>query len=195
MSATIVRQGVWEQLEQSDICLALNMAKMAKGGYLQATMEQTQQLIKKLCTQVQEEKMREVEFPGHKKMQAAIERHAAMVYKNHTNSFLPRQNGTTKNPQAPWRGKGTGAPPPELPATTPGTVTPPVIPPLHGTPSLPLGYTDRHEHYEIEGMPSSCVYIHSLLPNTHFLNHTAYANDSKHDTDCIPDCLCTLSAA
>jgi len=33
MSATVVGQGGWVQLEQSDMCLALNMAKMAKGGF------------------------------------------------------------------------------------------------------------------------------------------------------------------
>jgi len=33
MSATMVRQGGCAQLEQSDMRLAFNMAKMAKGGF------------------------------------------------------------------------------------------------------------------------------------------------------------------
>jgi hypothetical protein len=46
MSATMVRQGGLVQLEQSDMRLAMNMAKMAIGGFSCATVEETQQLIK-----------------------------------------------------------------------------------------------------------------------------------------------------
>jgi hypothetical protein len=38
MFATMARQGGRVQLEQSDMCLPLNMAKMAKQGFLQAAM-------------------------------------------------------------------------------------------------------------------------------------------------------------
>jgi hypothetical protein len=55
MSATIVRQGGQVQLVQSDMCLALNMAKMAKGGFMCAAIEETQQLIKKHHTEVRKE--------------------------------------------------------------------------------------------------------------------------------------------
>ena len=34
----MARQGGQVQLEQSDMCLALNMDKMAKGGFLRAAM-------------------------------------------------------------------------------------------------------------------------------------------------------------
>jgi len=47
MSATTARQGGRVQLEQSDMRLALNMAKIAKRGFLSAGIEETQQLIKK----------------------------------------------------------------------------------------------------------------------------------------------------
>jgi len=47
MSATMARQGLRVQLEQSDMLLAVNMAKLAKGGFLHSAMEETQQLIKK----------------------------------------------------------------------------------------------------------------------------------------------------
>jgi hypothetical protein len=169
--------------------LALNMAKMAKGGFSRAAVEETQQLIKKPRAEVREEKKRGVEFPGHKKVKATMERHPAMVYQNHTAGCLPCQNGTAKNPQTRWRRKGTAAPPPEPAAPLPGRPSPP------GTPPAPPGDTEGHESYEIEGMPSRCVYMHSPLPNTQFFNHNAFAKDSKRDKDFIPDLLSTLSAA
>jgi len=82
MSATMARQGGRVQLEQSDMRLALNKAKMADGGFSRATIEEMQQLIKKPRAEVREEKKQGVEFPGHRQVKAAIERHAAMVYEN-----------------------------------------------------------------------------------------------------------------
>jgi hypothetical protein len=73
MSATMARQGGRVQLEQSDMRLALNMAKMTKGGISRAAIEETQQLIKKPRAEVRAEKMRGVEFCGHNKVKAAIE--------------------------------------------------------------------------------------------------------------------------
>jgi thiamine monophosphate synthase len=52
MSATMERQGGRVHLEQSDMSLAKNMAKMSKGGFSHAAIEETQQLIKKPCTEV-----------------------------------------------------------------------------------------------------------------------------------------------
>jgi len=182
MSAIMARQGGRVQLEQSDMRLALNMSKMAKGGFSHATIEEMQQLIEKPRVKVREEKKRGVEFPGYKKVKAAIERLPAMVYKNHMDSCLPCQNGTAKDSQTRRRCKGTGAPPPELAAPPPGT------------PPAPPCDTDGHKSYEIEGMPSMSVYIHSPLPNTQFFNHNAYAMNSKHDKDFIPDLLNALSA-
>jgi len=65
MSATIAWQGGKVQLEQSDISLTLNMAKMAKEGFSRAAIEETQQLIKKPRTEVTQGKKRGVEFSGH----------------------------------------------------------------------------------------------------------------------------------
>jgi hypothetical protein len=112
-----------------------------------------------------------------------MEKHSAMVYKNHTAGCLPCQNGTAKNLVTHWRRKGTAAPPPELAA------------PLPGTPPAPPRDADGNERDEIEGMPSRCLYMHSPLPNTQFFNHNAFAKESKHDKDLIPDLLSTLSAA
>jgi len=53
---------------------------------------------------------------------------------------------------------------------------------------------DGNESYEMEGMPSRCVYIHSALPNTQIFNHNEYAKDSKFDKAFIQDLLSTLSA-
>jgi len=50
MSATMARQGGRVLLEQSDMRLALNMAKMAKRGFSRAAIEQTKYLIKKSPT-------------------------------------------------------------------------------------------------------------------------------------------------
>jgi len=181
MSATMARKRGRVQLELSDMRHALNMAEMAKGGFSGAAIEETQQLIMKPRAEVRQEKKRAVEFPGHKKVKAAIERHPAMVYRNHTAGYLRCQNGTAKNPQTRWRRKRTAAPPPEPQA-------PPLErPPPPRTPPTPPGDTDGNESYEIEGMPSKCVYLYSPHPNTQFLNHNAYAKDSKRDKDFIPD--------
>jgi len=112
MSATMARQGGRVQLEQSDMHLALNMAKMAKEGFSRAAIEEMKYLIKKPRAEVREEKKRGVEIPGHKRVKAAIQRQLAMLSHNQTSGSLPCQNGTAKNPQTRWRCKGRGAPPP-----------------------------------------------------------------------------------
>src|SRR5882757_7606385 len=112
MSATMARQGARVQLIQSDMRLALNMAKMAKKGFSRSAVKETKYLVKKPRAEVREEKTRGVEFPGHKTVKAAIQRHPAMLRHNQTPGCLPCQNGTAKNPQTRWRRKGTGAPPP-----------------------------------------------------------------------------------
>jgi hypothetical protein len=73
MSATMARQGGHVRLEQSDMRLALYMAKMAKGGCSGPTREETQNVIKKPHAKVQQETLRGVELPGHKKEKAGIE--------------------------------------------------------------------------------------------------------------------------
>jgi len=150
MSATMARQGGRVQLEQSDMRLALNTAKMAKEGFSLAAIEQTKYLIKKLRAEVREEKKRGVEFPGHNKVKAAIQRHLAMLGQNQTSGCLHCQNGTTKNSQTRWRLKGTGAPPPvrrrvRTPKPTPH---PPGTPPAH--PPQPATLRELN-------LPKSCI--------------------------------------
>jgi len=112
MSATVAGQGGRVQLEHSDMRLALNMAKMANEGFSYAAIEEPKYLINKPHAEVREPKNRGVEFPGHEKVKAAIQRHPAMVRQNQTSGCLPCQNGTTKNSQTHWRRPGTGTPPP-----------------------------------------------------------------------------------
>jgi len=56
MSATMARQGGRVQLAQSDMHLALNMAKMAKVGFSRMAMDETKYLINKPHADVGEEK-------------------------------------------------------------------------------------------------------------------------------------------
>ena len=112
MSATMAREGGCVQLEQSNMRLALNMAKMAKEGISRAVVKETQYLMKKPHAEVQQQKNRGFEFPRHQKVKAGIERHPDMLCENHKLGCLPCQNGTPKNPQTQWRRKGTGVPPP-----------------------------------------------------------------------------------
>jgi len=94
MSATMAREGGWVQLEQSDMRLALIMAKVATGGFFRATIEEMEFLMMKPQDEVREQKKREVVFSGHKKVKAAMGRHPAMLWDNQTDSCLPSQNHT-----------------------------------------------------------------------------------------------------
>jgi hypothetical protein len=63
ISATMARQGGWVQLEQSNMRLALNIAKMAKGGFLGATIAEPQHLIEKPHAAIEPMQMWGVVFP------------------------------------------------------------------------------------------------------------------------------------
>jgi len=130
MSATMARQGGRVQLEQSDVCLGLNKAKMAKEGFSHAAIEETKYLIRKPHAEVREEKKWGVEFPAHKQVKAAIQRHPALLLQNQTAGCLACQNRTAENPQTRSRRKGTGATPPDRRRER----APKPTPPLPGTP-------------------------------------------------------------
>jgi len=181
MSATMARQGGRAQLEQSDMRLALNMAKMAKEGFSRAAIEKTKYLIKKPRAEAREEKKRGVEFSGHKKMNGAIQRHPAVLCQNQTSGCLPCQNGTAKNPQTIWRRKGTGAPPPDQrrQRTTEPT---PLLP---GTPPTPTGNTSGVQHSQIVNLPARHLHYDIALPCAECFDE----EDTEHDTDFDPDML------
>jgi len=98
----MARQGGRVQLEQSDMRLALNMAKITKEGFSRAAFDKTNYLIKKPRAEVREDKKWGVEFPGHKKVKAAIQRHPAMRRQNQKSGCPPCQYGTGKNRQTRW---------------------------------------------------------------------------------------------
>jgi len=108
---------------------------------------------------------------------AAIERHPAMVREKQTDGCLHCQHGTAKNPQTRWKRKETGALPPRPAPLRPG---------------MALGPPDdsgRTQSYEIEGVPPRYVYIHTPLPSTRLFNYDPYAKDRTCDKDFIPDLL------
>jgi len=185
MSATMARQGGRVQLEQSDMHLALNMAKLGKGGFSHTAIEEMQFLIKKPWAEVREEKMRGVEFPVCKMVRAAMERHPAMLRDNQMDGCLPCHNGTAQNPQTRWRRRGMGAPPP-VRLRQP---TPQMMPHPPGVPPVPSGDNEAAHISEIEGVPPGYVYIHTPLPSAHFFILDSYAKDCKHDKDFNPDLL------
>ena len=182
MSATMARQGGRVQLEQSNMRLALNMGKMAKEGFSRATIDETKYLTKKPPGKVWEEKKRGVEFPGHKKVKAAIQRHPAMLRHNHTSGCLPWQNGTATNAQTRWRRKETGAPPRARRRVRTREPTRR----LTGTPPAPTGNPSGAQLSEIVNLPAGYRYSDRALPSAEFFeNH----EDTEHDTKFYPDML------
>jgi len=145
MSATMARQGGRVQLDQSDMRLALNMAKMAKEGFSRVSIKQTQQLSKKPRADVREQKKRGVVVPRHNKLKAAMERHQVMVLENQTDVCLPCQNGAAKNPQTGWRGKGMGEPRPQPAPQRPGRRP------------APPDDSERTQCFESDGVPPGYV--------------------------------------
>jgi len=152
MSATIARQGGRVQLEQSNMRLASNMAKMAKEGFSRAAIEKTKHLIKKPRGEVRAEKKWDVELPGHTKVKAAIQRHLAMLCQNQTSCHLPCQNGTAQNPHTCWRRKGTGVPPTDRRRER----NPEPTSPVPGTPPAPTGNTSGVQPTQIVNLPAGC---------------------------------------
>jgi len=169
MTATMVRQGGRVQLEQSDMRLVLKMAKMATEGLSRATIEETKYLIWNHRAMVREEMKRGVEFPEHKTVQAAIERHLALLCQNHMSGCLPCHNGTAKNPLTCWRPKGTGGPPPNWRRQP----TPELTPPLPGMPPAPAGNTSGPQRSQIVNLPAWYTYSHTGFPSAELFDHNA----------------------
>jgi hypothetical protein len=178
----MAREGARVKLEQSDMRLALNMAKMAQEGFSRAAIAETKYLIKKPRAGVREEKKRCVEFPGHKKVKAAIQRHPAMLRHNQTPGCLPCQNGTAKNPQTRWRRKVTGEPPPAQRRVRTAEPTPP----SPGTQPAPTGNSSGAQPSEIVNLLAGYSYSHTALPCAEFFED---GEDTEHDTDFDPDML------
>jgi len=185
----MARQGGGVQLEQSDMRLALNMAKMAKGGLSLTAIEETQYLINKPRAEVRKENKESVELPGHKKVMAAIDRPLAMLHQNHTPGCLPCQNGTAKNPQTRWRCKGTDAPPPNQCRHQTAQPTAEPMPPLPGTPPTSTGNTFGSQRLEIVNLLARYAYSHTSVRCAESFTLDISAQDSEHNTDFDPDML------
>jgi hypothetical protein len=93
--------------------LALKPAKIAKGEFLCAAIEETQHLIKIPLDEFHKEKNQGSEFAVHNNVKAVMVRHPAMLWENQMDGCLPCQTGTAFNRHAHWRPRGTGAPPPD----------------------------------------------------------------------------------
>jgi len=185
MSATMAGQGGQVQLEQSNMRLALNMAKMTNERFLRATIEKTQYLIKKCRTAVREEMMRGVEFPGHTIVNAAIDGHPALLHHNHTARCLPCHNCTPKNPQrGRWR-NGKSAPPPDR-CRQP---TPEPSRDLPGTPTALISDNSGVQRSQINNLLAGYVDSHTAHPCAEFFILDAYSQDSHQDTDFDTDML------
>ena len=172
------------QVEQSGMRLALNMAKMANEGLSHAAIEETKYLIQKARAEVREEKKRGVEFPGHKTVKAAIQRHPAMLRQNQKSGCLPCQNGTAKNPQRCWRRKGTGTPPPDQRRER----TPELTPPLPSMPPTPTANTSEVQPSQIVNLPAGYTYSHhTALPCAGFFDDEETEHDTYFDPDMLTD--------
>jgi len=68
---------------------AVMMAEMPIQWFSSAAIQDSQSLMKKSHTKVQEQKKRGVEFPGHREVKAAIERPLAIVCENEMDGCLP----------------------------------------------------------------------------------------------------------
>ena len=185
MSPTMAMQGGRVQLEQSDRCPALNMAEMAIAVFLRGSLEEMEYLTKRPRAEVREEMKWVVESLGRRMLKAAIERHPAMLRQNHMNGCVPCQTGTKSITQTSWRRTGMGTPPPDGHSQP----TPEPKPPLPRIPPVSPGDNARAQSSQSDNLPPGYVYSHRPLPSAQFSNLDAYAQDSQHDTDCIPDML------
>jgi len=191
MCATMARQGGRVQLELSDMRVALNMLKMAKGGFSRDAIEETHHLIKKPLTAVQEEKMRGVKYPGCGTVPAVMERYPAMLWETHTGGCLPFQNCTAQHPQTGWRWRGMGAPAPERLRQP----TPEPTPHPPGTRPVPPSGNEGDHASEIEGVPPGYAYIHTPPSSARFFILNAYAKVRKRNKDSIQSCWLMLEYA
>jgi len=179
MPATIARQWGWELLEQTNMCLALNMAKIAKVEFSYATIDWTQYLITPPCPKAFDVKLEGVRFPRHDNVKPAIVRHLAMLRQNDTDGCIPMQCGTAHNLQELWRRNRVGAPPPDW--LRQETTAP--MPPLPVMPTAPPGHNVWALASEIGSVSPRYVYIRTPLPRAQFFNLGTYAKNCKHDQE------------
>jgi len=141
--------------------------------------------MKEPHTEVWEKKTQCVEFPGHKMVEDAMDRHPAMLHQNHTARCLSCQNGTPKHLQTRWRHKGTGAPPPNR-CRQP---TPEPTPPLPRSAPCQTSNKWGAEHSKNLNLPAGYAYSHTSPHCAEFFTLDASAQDSQDDPEFDPDML------
>jgi len=181
----MARQGDWVQLEQSDMRLCLNMAKMAKGGFSHAAIEETQLLIKNPQADALDEMNHRAQFHGHNNVHGAMVRHSAMLHECQSDGCLPWHNGTALNLQTRWMLNGTGTPALDWLRQS----TPELTPHPPGIPSLPPADNHEAQDSEIEGVPPGYLYICTALLCSRIGNRDEYTDNRKRDEDFSPDLL------
>jgi len=172
-SGTMVLQGDWVQLEQSDMRLFLNTDKIPREEFWCATIDEMRYVIKKPHAAVLAEKKWGVGFPRNGHVKAVKVGCLAMVHEKWMDSSLPCQKGTTENMQTHWRCKCTGALLPDWcrhPTPEPATPTPRM-------PPVPPCYHEGAHSSQIQGVPCRYVYIYSALPNAQSFNLDPYVKD------------------
>jgi len=178
-------QGGQVQVEQSDMRLVMNIAKMAKGGLSHASMETRHHLVNKLQAEVREEKKCEVQFPGHTNLKVAIVRHPAIHQDNITDGSHSCQNGTALNSQTRWKHKGIGASPPDelrQPTKEP-------MPHPQGLRSVAPCGNEWAYVSEIDSVPHGYVYIQTAFPWADIFNENEYTENHNRDNNCIQHLL------
>jgi hypothetical protein len=178
MSANMAMQEGRVQQEQSDMRLAVYMAKIAKGGLLRAAKEETQYQINNPYAKVREEKMWRVDFAGPEKVNAAIDGHPAMLRQIHTAGCHSCENGTSKNPQARCKRKGTGAPLHNRRRQQ--TLEP--TPPLSGTSPASTGNTSTARSLKIGKFPPGYPDSQTFLSCADCFTLNTSAQNCDHDT-------------
>jgi len=182
MSATMARQGGQVQLEQSDMHLGLNIAKMAEDGFSRAAIEEMKYLIKKPRAEIREENKQGVEFPGHKKVKAAIQRHPAMLHQNQTPAaFLAKMA-----PQRICRHAGDAQEQLHLHPADPDSR---LQSQLHHCPAWhppPAGNTSGAQSFQIVNLPVGYMYSHKAHASAECFNDD---EDTQHNIDFDPDML------
>jgi len=181
----MARQGVWVQLEQSDMHLASNMAITANEGYSHTALEQYQLVIMKCHTKVWEERIQGAQLAVDRMVTGVIERHPAMVCENQTDGCLPCHIATPRNPQTWWRCKVTSASQPDWCRIL---IQEPTAP-ASGMPPAPPCENQWAPVSSIGDVPPEDAYIATPHWNSQFFNHDADGKDSKREKDFIPDLL------
>jgi len=105
-----------------------------------------------------------------------------MLHHNQQSGCLRCQNGIAKNPQIPWRHKGTGAPPP----TRRRVQTQEPTPPPPSSPPAPTGKTSRAQPSEIINLLAGYTYLHAALACADFFEDD---EGTEHNSDFDPDML------